>query len=75
MATIEHKGKSYEVDEDGFLLKGAEEWDENWVDYVKSVEGIVLIDGTRLVHLMMDTEVGVTSRILKVPTLDTDYFE
>ena len=40
MATIEHKGKSYEVDEDGFLLKGAEEWDENWVDYVKSVEGI-----------------------------------
>jgi dissimilatory sulfite reductase related protein len=41
MATIEHKGKSYEVDEDGFLLKGAEEWDENWVDYVKSVEGIV----------------------------------
>ncbi len=41
MASIEHKGKSYEVDEDGFLLKGAEEWDENWVDYVKSVEGIV----------------------------------
>jgi hypothetical protein len=40
MASIEHKGKSYEVDEDGFLLKGAEEWDENWVDYVKSVEGI-----------------------------------
>ena len=22
MATVEHKGKSYEVDEDGFLLKG-----------------------------------------------------
>ena len=45
------------------------------VEFAKSVEGIVLIDGTRLVHLMMDTEVGVTSRILKVPTLDTDYFE
>ena len=43
MATIEHKGKSYEVDEDGFLLKGAEDWDENWVDYVKSVEGIAEI--------------------------------
>ena len=35
MATIEHNGKSYECDEDGFLLKGAEEWDDNWVDYVK----------------------------------------
>ncbi len=40
MATIEHNGKSYEVDEDGFLLNGAEEWDEDWVDYVKGVEGI-----------------------------------
>ncbi len=43
MATIEHKGKSYEVDEDGFLLKGADDWDENWVDYVKTVEGIAEI--------------------------------
>jgi tRNA 2-thiouridine synthesizing protein E len=43
MASIEHKGKSYEVDEDGFLLKGQEEWDENWVDYVKTVEGIAEI--------------------------------
>ena len=40
MASIEHNGTSYEVDEDGFLLNGSEEWDENWVDYVKSVEGI-----------------------------------
>ncbi len=45
------------------------------LEFARSVEGIVLIDGTRLVHLMMDTEVGVTSRILKVPALDTDYFE
>lgn len=45
------------------------------LDFAKTVEGIVVIDGMRLVHLMMDTEVGVTSRILKVPTLDTDYFE
>ena len=43
MASIEHKGKSYEVDEDGFLLKGQDEWDENWVDYVKTVEGIAEI--------------------------------
>lgn len=40
MATIEHKGKAYEVDEDGFLLNGSESWDQDWVDYVKSVEGI-----------------------------------
>ena len=40
MATIEHNGHSYEVDEDGFLTKGTEEWNEDWVDYVKAVEGI-----------------------------------
>ncbi|MCW5201119.1 TusE/DsrC/DsvC family sulfur relay protein, partial [Desulfobulbus sp. F4] len=40
MATIEHNGTSYEVDEDGFLLNGTQSWDENWVNYVKSVEGI-----------------------------------
>jgi TusE/DsrC/DsvC family sulfur relay protein len=32
MASIEHNGKSYEVDEDGFLSKGMEDWDENWVE-------------------------------------------
>jgi len=40
MATIEHAGKSFEVDEDGFLLKGMEEWSNEWVEYVKSIEGI-----------------------------------
>ena len=40
MATVEHKGHSYEVDEDGFLTKGTEEWNEDWVDYVKAIEGI-----------------------------------
>ncbi|MCD6389163.1 MAG: TusE/DsrC/DsvC family sulfur relay protein [Desulfobulbaceae bacterium] len=40
MATIEHNGHSYEVDEDGFLTKGTEEWNKDWVDYVKAVEGI-----------------------------------
>lgn len=45
------------------------------LDFAQSVEGMVLIDGARLVNLMMDTEVGVTSRILKVPSLDSDYFE
>ena len=28
------------VDEDGFLTKGMEDWNEDWVDYVKGIEGI-----------------------------------
>ena len=40
MATIEHAGNSYDVDEDGFLTKGMEEWNQGWVEYVKSLEGI-----------------------------------
>ena len=39
MPTLEHNGSSFTVDEDGFLLKGMEEWNQNWVDYVKSTEG------------------------------------
>lgn len=45
------------------------------IDFARSVEGIVLVDGTRLVHLMMDHEVGVTSRLLRLPKLDSDYFD
>ena len=40
MPTLEHKGQVFNVDEDGFLTRGMEEWSEVWVDYVKSVEGI-----------------------------------
>ena len=40
MATIDHEGKTYNVDEDGFLTKGMEEWDQGWVEYVRTVEGI-----------------------------------
>ena len=35
MASIEHNGKAYEVDEDGFLAKGMEDWDQGWVEYVE----------------------------------------
>ncbi|NLN62647.1 MAG: restriction endonuclease [Myxococcales bacterium] len=45
------------------------------IEFARSVEGIVLIDGERLVNLMMETEVGVSSRTLKLPILDTDYFD
>jgi restriction system protein len=45
------------------------------IDFARSVEGIVLVDGSKLVHLMMDHEVGVTSRLIKLPKLDSDYFD
>lgn len=45
------------------------------VEFARSVERVVLVDGERLAGLMMEHEVGVTLRPLKVPTLDSDYFE
>ncbi len=39
MALVEYQGKSFDVDEDGFLLK-FEEWCPEWVDFVKESEGI-----------------------------------
>lgn len=45
------------------------------IDFAGSVERIVLVDGERLADLMIDHEVGVTLRPLRVPKLDSDYFE
>jgi restriction system protein len=45
------------------------------VDFATSVEGMVLIDGGRLAELMIDHEVGVTARVVKIPKIDSDYFE
>ncbi|MNJ43051.1 Mrr restriction system protein [compost metagenome] len=45
------------------------------IGFASSVDGIVLVDGTKLVHLMMDHEVGVSSRLLRLPRLDSDYFD
>lgn len=45
------------------------------LDFARSVEGIVLVDGPRLAELMIDYEIGVTSRTLKIPKLDGDYFD
>lgn len=44
-------------------------------EFARSVERIVLVDGTRLADLMIDHEVGVTLRPISVPKLDSDYFE
>jgi restriction system protein len=45
------------------------------VEFARSVEGIVLVDGPRLTELMIDHEVGVTLRPVNVPRIDGDYFE
>jgi restriction system protein len=45
------------------------------VEFARSVERVVLVDGQRLAELMIEFEVGVTLRPVKVPKLDSDYFE
>lgn len=44
-------------------------------DYAKSVEGMVLIDGPRLTGLMVDFGVGVSAQVVKIPKVDSDYFD
>jgi dissimilatory sulfite reductase related protein len=45
MPTIEFEGKTFNVDEDGFI-DDIKHWDETWVRYVQSDEGIgELTDG------------------------------
>jgi len=45
------------------------------LDFAKSVEGIVLIGGTRLAALMIEYELGVTARTVKIPKIDGDCFD
>lgn len=45
------------------------------LDFAKSVEGIVLVDGTRLASLMIEYELGVTAHTVKIPKIDGDYFD
>jgi len=45
-------------------------------DAAKQARGsVVLIDGPRLASLMIEHQVGVTPRIVKVPSIDMDFFE
>ncbi len=39
MPTVDYQGHSYSVDEDGFI-DDYKNWNEGWVQYVKSSEGI-----------------------------------
>lgn len=45
------------------------------VTFAASVERVVLINGERLAQLMIEHEVGVSTRAIKIPRVDSDYFE
>jgi restriction system protein len=45
------------------------------IEFARSIERIVLVDGARLAELMIEHGVGVSHRTLKVPKVDSDYFE
>lgn len=45
------------------------------IEFAGSVERIVLVDGSKLADLMIEHEIGVSSRSIRVPKLDSDYFE
>jgi restriction system protein len=44
------------------------------VEFAPSVERVILVDGAKLTELMIEHEVGVTLRPVKVPKIDSDYF-
>ncbi|MGY0634799.1 restriction endonuclease [Luteimonas sp. A478] len=44
------------------------------VDFARSIEGIVLVDGEMLARMMMDYEVGVSAQRISIPAVDSDYF-
>ena len=45
------------------------------LDFARSVEGIILVDGRKLAGLMIDYEVGVSTDTIKIPRIDSDYFD
>ncbi|MDA0267753.1 MAG: restriction endonuclease [Cyanobacteria bacterium] len=45
------------------------------VEFADSVERIVLVDGVQLAKYMIEYGIGVSHRAIKVPKLDSDYFE
>jgi dissimilatory sulfite reductase related protein len=55
MSVVEHGGKKFEVDEDGFLAV-LDEWGPEWVDYVKELEGISELkeDHWKVINMLQD---------------------
>jgi dissimilatory sulfite reductase related protein len=55
MPTVTYKGKSYEVDEDGFIAD-PEKWDVDFALYVKDQEGISELtdEHWKVIHYLQD---------------------
>jgi tRNA 2-thiouridine synthesizing protein E len=55
MAEVGYKDKTFEVDEDGFLLR-FEDWSPEWVEYVRECEGIaeVTADHKKVMAFLQD---------------------
>jgi restriction system protein len=45
------------------------------VEFAGTVERVVLVDGRKLAEMMVEFEVGVTSRQVRIPRIDLDYFD
>ncbi|MBX3644428.1 MAG: restriction endonuclease [Rubrivivax sp.] len=45
------------------------------IEFAKSIERVVLVDGPRLAELMIEHDVGVSARTVKIPKIDSDYFD
>ena len=45
------------------------------VEFAGTVERVVLVDGRKLAEMMVEFEVGVTSRQVRIPRIDSDYFD
>lgn len=44
-------------------------------DYANSIEGLVIVSGSRFAELMIEYEVGVSAKTIFIPKIDSDYFE
>ncbi|MDR2076424.1 MAG: TusE/DsrC/DsvC family sulfur relay protein [Desulfovibrio sp.] len=55
MAEINFQSKTFEVDEDGFLLR-FEDWSPEWVEYVRQAEGIreITADHKKVLEFLQD---------------------
>jgi len=55
MGQIDFKGKTFEIDEDGFIAS-FDAWCPEWVDYVKSSEGIneLTDEHWQVIHVLQD---------------------
>ena len=72
MAEVSYQGKTFEVDEDGFLLR-FEDWCPEWLEFVKESEGIAELtaDHHKVVDFLQDYYIAlvillISFKIIKV---------